>query len=119
VTRAASRFPFFAGVRAGAAPLVLWALHFAFCYGTTAVGCTAILRDGALLTPLHLRLLMAGGTALALAASAWLLVHACRGARRGQGDLLPTVRLASALLALVAIAWTGLPLAVLPACGSG
>jgi hypothetical protein len=111
-----ARSPFFAGAWAGAAPLLLWSLHFAFCYGIVAAGCAAILQAGALITPMQLRLVLAGGTMAALGLGGGLLLCACHAVRQGQGDLLPKVRLASALLALVGMLWTGLPLALLPVC---
>lgn len=111
-----ARSPFFAGVRAGTAPMALWALHFAFCYGAVAVGCTAILDGGAAVTPPQLRLLLAAGTAVAVAAGLRLLYVACRRLDPAHGDLLPKVRLVGAALALVALLWTGLPLALLPLC---
>jgi hypothetical protein len=114
--RTPPRSAFFAGVRAGTAALALWALHFAFCYGAVAVGCSAILHDGAAVTPPQLRLLLAAATAAAVAAGLWLLYGACRSLAHAQGDLLPKVRLIGAALAVVAMLWTGLPLALLPLC---
>jgi hypothetical protein len=106
---------FFAGVRAGAAPMLLWSAHFGFCYVAVAVGCTARAHgDAASASSLRTALLAA--TAIALAIGAWLLVHACRADAREPGALLPKVRLAGAVLALVGIAWTSLPLALLPLC---
>jgi len=113
------RSPFFAGVRAGTAALALWALHFAFCYAAVAVGCTAILDGGAAITPLQLRLLLAAGTAVAVAAGLRLLYVACRRLGPAQGDLLPKVRLVGAALAVVGMLWTSLPLALLPLCRAG
>jgi hypothetical protein len=107
---------FFAGVRAGIAPMLLWFAHFASCYVAVAVGCTAIAHGGTT-SASSLRLALVAGTALALAAGAWLLVRACRADAFEPGTLLPKVRLAAAVLALVGIAWTCLPLAFLPLCG--
>ena len=99
--------------------LLLWALHFAFCYVLVSVGCTEVLK-GAAITPEGLRVAAGAATVLALLlGGAWLL-RACRGFAAGRGDLLPKVRLASAALAFVAMLWTGLPLALVPACsGAG
>jgi hypothetical protein len=118
MTRAGGRSPFFAGVFAVTAPLMLWSFHFAFCYVAVAIGCTDIAHDGGpdSITQTQLRLLLIGGTALALGLGAWLVVRACRSAAGGFGDLLPKVRLACAALALVAMVWTALPLALLPVC---
>ena len=107
---------FFAGVRAGAAPMLLWSAHFAFCYVAVAVGCSALAHGGGAWAS-SLRLALVAGTAMALAAGAWLFVRACRSDSREPGTLLAKVRLAGAVLALVGIAWTALPLAFLPLCG--
>ena len=113
------RFPFLAGTWAGIAPLLLWALHFAFCYVGVAIGCTAILRHGASGGTTGLRMVLAIGTVAAAAGVGWMLWRGCRAIRAGDGDLMPRVRLLGALLALIAIVWTGVPLAMLPVCGSG
>jgi len=94
----------------------LWAAHFAFCYVATAVGCAAIARGNAL-TASSLQLMLVVGTAGALAAAAVLLVRACRADARDPTALLAKVRLSAAVLALVGIIWTGVPLAFLPPCG--
>ena len=107
---------FFAGVRAGAAPMLLWSAHFAFCYVAVAVGCSALAHGGGAWA-LSLRTALLAGTVIALAAGAWLFVRACRSDAREPGTLLAKVRLAGAVLALVGIAWTALPLAFLPLCG--
>jgi len=107
---------FFAGVRAGAAPMLLWSAHFAFCYVAVAVGCSALAHGGGA-SASSLRLALVAGTAMALAAGAWLFVRACRADARKPATLLAKVRLASAVLALVGIAWSALPLAFLPLCG--
>ena len=114
----APRDGFFAGLRTGAAPLLLWAAHFAFCYVAVAVGCTAALQDGGAVTPGLVRVLLALATAAALAGAGALLWRACRPAARAQGELLPVLRRGVALLALVAITWTGLAVALVPACGA-
>jgi hypothetical protein len=110
------RATFFAGVRAGGAPMLLWASHFAFCYVGVAVGCTALAHGGTT-SASSLRTALLAATAIALAAGAWLLVRACRADAREPGALLAKVRLAGTVLAIVGIAWTALPLAFLPLCG--
>ena len=112
------RSPFFAGVRAASAPLLLWALHFALCYVAVAAGCTAI-AHGASLTPAALRLALVVAAVLALALGGWLVWRAWRACLAGDGDLLPKARFACALMAWIAIVWTGVPLALLPACSAG
>jgi hypothetical protein len=112
---AARRFPFFAGVWSASAPLLLWSVHFAFCYVVSAVGCTAVSHGATTITPARLHLALVAGTVLALALGGWLLVRACRRAAAG-GDLMPNVAVGSAALAWIAMLWNGVPLALLPAC---
>jgi hypothetical protein len=114
----AGRFPFFARTWAGLAPLLLWALHFAICYVGVAIGCSAIAR-GAPLGAMPLRVLLAAGTAAAVLVGAGLVWRGCRAMSARQGDLLPKVQLVGSGLAVVAILWTGVPLAMLPLCGAG
>jgi hypothetical protein len=108
---------FSAAARAASAPLLLWAAHFAFCYVAVAVGCTAVLQGGGI-TPQGVRWVLTGATALALGGGITLLWRACREGRRTRGDLLPVVRGATALLALVGMAWTGLAVGLVAACGA-
>jgi hypothetical protein len=108
---------FFAAARTASAPLLLWAGHFAFCYVAVAVGCTAALQGGGI-TPQGVRWVLIGATALALGGGVGLLWGACRAGRRTQGDLLPVVRGAAALLALVGMVWTGLAVGLVGACGA-
>ena len=116
--RPALRSPFFAGVWAASAPLLLWALHFAFSYVVVAAGCTAILR-GAPITPAGLHVVLLAATVLALALGGWLLLRSWQACIAGRGDLLPRVRCVCAAMAWIAILWTGLPLTLLPACTAG
>jgi len=109
---------FFGRAWSGSAPLVLWAAHFALCYVALALGCTAILGGSMLMTPDLLRLALAAATGIAVLAGLWLLLRAWRaaGPGHGHGGLLGRVRLVVAGLSLVAMLWTGLPLALLPLC---
>jgi hypothetical protein len=116
MSRLRSRYPFFAGVRSGTAPLLLWALHFAYCYAGVAIGCVAGWQRGAVAgwSPLHW--LLGLGSAAALAAAAVLLASAWRDAAVRDGGLLVRVRVVAAALALVGIGWTSAPVLVLPLC---
>ena len=111
--------PFLAGVWAGVAPLLLWAAHFAFCYLAVAVGCVDVLGNSPFLSALQLRLLLVAGSVLALASGLWLLRHAWGAAHAQPASLLAKVRLVGAGLALVAMAWGSVPLALLPLCQPG
>ena len=108
--------PFFAGVWAGVAPLLLWAAHFAFCYLAVAVGCVDVLGNSPFLSLLQLRLLLAAGSVLALGTGLWLLRLAWGAARAQPESLLAKVRLVGAGLALLAMGWESVPLALLPLC---
>jgi len=106
---------FFARMLRAILPMLVWILHFAFCYGLAAAQCTpAGLRPGG---P-DIRLLGIA-TALALLVCAWL-------AWRGRGvlgrpggrehGLLDWIAFIGALLALVAVAWNGVPVLLVDGC---
>jgi hypothetical protein len=93
-------------------PLLIWIGHFAFSYALAAAQCTpaGLRQDG------PDRLLLGVVTLAALAVCAWL-------AWRGRGALLDRdaglAQRAGALLAvlaLVAIAWSGMPLLLVAGC---
>jgi hypothetical protein len=96
----------------GTLPLLVWALHFAFCYGLAAAQCSpAGMRPGG-----PDRLLLGGATVLALGACAWLLWRARGVPRRPDAGLLDWAAFLSAGLALVAVAWSGLPILLVAGC---
>jgi hypothetical protein len=105
VTPPADRF-FRAALRT-AAPLMVWAAHFAFCYLLIAFGCVAWGPQA------PLRAAALGATALALGVVGTQAVWAWR---RPGTPLAASVERWSAALALLGIAWTALPAFVLPAC---
>ena len=105
------RSPFFAGSMRAAAPLWTWALHFAFCYVAVAVGCDA---GGDLAA---LRWTLVAGSVVAIAAAALLTLSAWRNARQAaHRGLAVRVGLLAAALSLLGVAWTALPVLLLPAC---
>nr|WP_315398529.1 hypothetical protein [uncultured Duganella sp.] len=91
------------------APLLIWAAHFFFCYAWTAMACQ---RGGDPAMPL------AVASAVAFASVALLLARALRGFCRAAptAPLIVWVKLVSAALALVAIAWTCVPMLMLATC---
>jgi hypothetical protein len=105
---------FWPGAAKAAAPLGVWALHFAFCYVSVPLACHAGWQRVAWgpTTLLHLWLL--AGTAVALAAAALLARAAWRAA--GGDGLVVTVRRVGAALAVTGIVWNAVPVFVLPAC---
>lgn len=104
---------FGAGVHAAAAPLVVWAAHFAFCYLVAEVGC----HDGGHGAPWRpdagVQAALVAATLAACGALGWMLWRACRARRAG---LVACVRGTAALLSLAGVAWAAVPLWLLPAC---
>ena len=98
---------FFARLWAGSAPLVIWAVHFFAAYAVVAAGCGSTLQP-------YLRPGLFGAGALALAAIGWL-VWRQRRARTLHG-VGGAARIGSAVLACIGIAWTTLPLLLVPVC---
>lgn len=93
-------------------PLLVWIASFAFSYGLAAAQCTpAGLHPGG-----PDRVLLGAVTAAALAACA-LLAWRRRGALLDRkAGLAERVGAVLAVLALVAIGWTGLPLMLVSGC---
>jgi hypothetical protein len=108
--RAAS---FFGGVWAGMAPLLVWAAHFAFCYVAVAVMCAGAVQAG-IGEPRALRWWLVVATVLGLAALAAMLWRARRPDARS--PWLQLMRRMGSTLALIGVAWMGVPMAMLPAC---
>jgi hypothetical protein len=91
------------------APLLVWAAHFFFCYAWTAAACQ---RGGDPAVALVVASVLAMVAAVALLARAVRLLW--RAARPVQ--LIVWVRVATAALALAAIAWTCVPMLMLRMC---
>jgi hypothetical protein len=107
-----SRESFGRRLLAGTLPLLVWSLHFAFNYGLAAAQCTpAGMRPGG-----PDRALLGGVTLVAIGACAWLAWRARGVPRRTDAGLLDWARLVLAVLALVAVAWTGVPLLLVAGC---
>jgi hypothetical protein len=99
-------------------PLLVWIGHFAFSYGLTAAQCSpAVMRPGG-----PDRVLLAAVSVGALGACALLAWRACRILRRASQQQGRAVGLADraalllAVLALIAIAWSGIPLLLVVGC---
>jgi hypothetical protein len=96
----------------GALPLLVWSAHFAFAYGLAAAQCTpAGLRPGG-----PDRALLGIVTLAAIGACAWLAWRARGVPARRDAGVLDWARLVLAVLALVAVAWTGVPLLLVAGC---
>jgi hypothetical protein len=112
MTTPRTRASFWGRVLAGTLPLLVWSLHFAFTYGLAAAQCTpAGLRPGG-----PDRVLLGAVTLGAIGACAWLAWRARGVPRREDAGLLDWARLVLAVLALVAVAWTGVPLLLVAGC---
>lgn len=94
-------------------PLLVWLLHFAFCYGLAAAQCTpAGLRPGG-----PDRTAMGIATVAALAVLAWLVWRgrAVPG-RPGRAGLWEWASFLFAALALVAVAWSSVGILLVAGC---
>ena len=97
---------------AGTLPLLVWSAHFAFSYGLAAAQCTpAGLRAGG-----PDRALLGGVTVAAIVVCAWLAWRARGVPSRDDAGLLDRARLVLAVLALIAVAWGGVPLLLVAGC---
>ncbi len=95
---------FFHKLWQGTAPLILWATHFFFCYLYAASGCRR-----------ETWAVLLGVTLAALALAGWLVRQGWQGGKAPR-TLLRMAQLGGAVLALVAIAWSAMPLFVFGAC---
>ena len=99
----------------GTLPLLVWAAHFTFCYLLAAAQCTpAAMRSGG-----PDRVLLGGVTVVALAVCAWLAWRErgmLREDVREKAGLLDWAAALGAVMAFVAIVWTGLPVLLVEGC---
>ncbi|MEX5745130.1 hypothetical protein [Massilia sp. X63] len=106
---------FFRQLLRGTLPLLVWATHFTFCYLLAAAQCT----PASMRTEGPDRMLLGAATAAALGLCLWLAWRERAILRPGAGaaaGLLDWAAALSALLALVGITWTGLPLLLAGGC---
>ena len=97
---------------AGILPLLVWIVQFAVGYGLAAAQCSpGGWRPGG-----PDPLLPGAVTVVALAVCAWLAWRARDVPRRRDAGLLDWARLVLAVLACVAVAWTGVPLLLVTGC---
>lgn len=100
------------------APLLLWALHFFGAYVFAAASCLTPLADKVWMDRSAIWIMLAVWTIAALLCALWLLVRAARRWRATQDRLLSGARLGCAVLGLLGIAWTAMPLLLLSACAA-
>jgi hypothetical protein len=103
---------FFVRLLRGTGALLVWALHFTLCYGVAAAQCT----PGGLRVGGPDRVLLGVATIIALGACVWLGWRARDRVRSPDAALTDWSALAGAVLAVVAIAWNGIPLLLVAGC---
>jgi hypothetical protein len=102
------------------AGLLIWGTHFAVIYGVTGLACTRGFANARVLGVGIVELTIGAATVLALLAAGAVLVWALRFAKRSDRGRIPFLMWMAAmvaLLALVAIAWNGLPVLLVSRCG--
>lgn len=97
------------------APLLVWALHFFFCYVWVAALCAPGLIDG----EAPRRAMVGLASALALGVCLWLAWRARHVLAKASEAtrLLDWASAGSAVLAVAGVAWTSLPALMLDGCG--
>jgi hypothetical protein len=103
---------FFSRATRASLPLLIWGAHFAFAYIVAASQCT----PGALRAAGPNPWLLGGATLLSMAACVWAGALAGRRLRQGSDEFVDYVGAASAVLAVVAVAWTGIPVLLVTGC---
>jgi NADH:ubiquinone oxidoreductase subunit 2 (subunit N) len=103
---------FFRRVLRATLPLLIWIADFAFSYGLAAAQCA----PGGLRAGGPDRLLLGAVTAAAMAACALLAWRRRAALLDRQAGLAERAGALLALLAMVAIAWAGLPLLLVDGC---
>lgn len=98
------------------APLLLWSGHFWASYVLVATACSGGWAEAAVGGVPPLRAALLSITAIALLLAAWLLWRACRRHRAEGAALARRAEVAASALGLIGIAWSAVPLLVLPLC---
>jgi hypothetical protein len=94
------------------APLLLWALHLFGAYVFAATACASMPAE-------QVRLVLLAWSFIALACAVGLLIRAMYRRRHlVHARLLFGMRLGCAVLGVIGVGWTALPLLVLPSCGA-
>lgn len=93
------------------APLIIWAAHFALCYGVVATECSPALAR----QQLSIGFLL-WASAFSIGACGWMLWRA-RSVLEQATNLARLAQAGSAVLALAGIVWTSIPLLLLDGCG--
>ena len=106
---------FTASASHGVLPLVIWAAHFFASYASVEVACALQLQHVALRGVAALSIWLWILTAVATASLLALTVAAvrCGRADTDSGSMQATVRTGAAILALVGVLWSAVPIALL------
>ena len=103
--------------------LIIWAAHFTVIYGFNALACARAFAGLSVAGLGVVPVVVVALTLAALAAAGTILLVAVRdhaagapGDGPGEAGFLRYLTIAVAALALVAIAWNGLPALLVPAC---
>lgn len=108
-----------AAIWGATAPLLLWALHFFVLYVAVASGCTRGWAHArwAGLPAVNFGLGIFSAAALVLAvAIVWRSLRGSREKSAARHSLIPALRLAGGVLALVGIVWNTVPLLMITPC---
>jgi len=113
-----NREHFWSGFVHACLPLAVWAAHFFASYVFVAVGCHAGLDARTALGIPVLTLVLLAATLLAVAGLVWVLLQPTPTRKAGSGGdtVAAAFRRGAAVLSLVAVAWTGVPVALLQSC---
>lgn len=103
---------FFQRATRASLPFLIWAAHFGFSYIVAAAQCT----PGAWRPGGPNPWLLGGVTVVALGACALAGIAAGKRLRAGSTEFVDYVAAAGAVLAMVAIAWTGIPVLIVSGC---
>jgi hypothetical protein len=98
------------------APLLLWALHFFSAYAFAAASCLTPLADMVWWGHSAIWIVLVTWTIAVLLCATWLMIRAVREWRTTRRRLLSGARFGCAMLGLVGIGWTALPLLMLSTC---
>lgn len=103
---------FFRRATRASLPFLIWAAHFGVSYTVAAAQCT----PGAWRPQGPNPWLLGALTLLALAACAWSGAAAAKRLRQGSNEFADYVAATGAVLALVAITWTAIPVLLVKGC---
>ena len=112
---------FAAGTSHGVLPLVIWAAHFFLSYASAEIACALDLQRFTLAgipsPSIWLWVLTVGAIASLIALIVLAVQNEKARAVTTSGSTLATVRVGAAMLALVGVLWSAVPIVLAPLCG--